>query len=199
MYPDNVTTFKGADVLLRKYFGRPSPCWKFIASLSPWWGGWWERLVRSVKVALRKSLGRRCLTRAGLETVLCEIEACINSRPLTFKVILRTALTPNHFLIGRNVGFQAKVAEDASAVTPRVLNDRARICEMRMSKFWAAWTAEYLRNLPPAVRGKGQCSMEVGSPVLVHEVGTPGLTLLLVGGGANRPPASFFCSLRNTA
>ena len=178
VYSDNATTFKGADVLLRKYFGRLSPCWKFIVPLSPWWGGWWERLVRSVKVALRKSLGRRCLTRAELETVLCEIEACINSRPLTFQGDSPDCpgpLTPNHFLIGRSVGFQAKVAEDTSAVTPRVLNDRARICEMRMSKFWAVWTAEYLRNLPPAVRGKGQGTLEVGSPVLVHEVGTPRL------------------------
>ena len=100
VYSDNATTFRGADVLLRKYFGRLSPCWKFIAPLSPWWGGWWERLVRSVKVALRKSLGKRCLTRTELETVLFEVEACINSRPLTFQGDSPDCpgpLTPNHF------------------------------------------------------------------------------------------------------
>jgi hypothetical protein len=40
--------------------------------------------VRSVKASLKKTLGRRCPTRAELETTLCEIEACFNSRPLTF-------------------------------------------------------------------------------------------------------------------
>ncbi|KRY67843.1 hypothetical protein T4A_13413 [Trichinella pseudospiralis] len=54
--------------------------WRFI---TPWCGGYWERLVRMVKVALTKVLGR---SRAGPEeqrTVLCEIEARINDRPLT--------------------------------------------------------------------------------------------------------------------
>ncbi|XP_043241030.1 uncharacterized protein LOC122391301 isoform X1 [Amphibalanus amphitrite] len=178
VYSDNATTFKGADVQLRKYFGRLSPCWKFIAPLSPWWGGWWERLIRSVKVALRKSLGKRCLTRIELETVLSEVEACINSRPLTFQGDTPDCpgpLTPNHFLTGRSVGFQARAAEDPSAVTARALSDRARVCEMRLSKFWAAWRNEYLRTLPPAVSGKGQGKLEVGSPVLVHEEGTPRL------------------------
>lgn len=39
--------------------------------------------MRSVKSALKKSLGTRCLTKCELETTLIEVEACINSRPLT--------------------------------------------------------------------------------------------------------------------
>ena len=65
--------------------------------------------------------------------------------------------------MGQSVGFQARAAEDPSVVTPRALSERARIREMRLSKFWAAWTTEYLRNLPPAVRGKGQSKLEVGT------------------------------------
>ena len=178
VYSDNARTFVGADVLLRKYFGRLAPHWKFIAPVSPWWGGWWERLVRSVKTALRKTLGKRCLTRTELETVLCEVEACVNSRPLTFQgdsPDCPNPLTPNHFLTGHSVGFQAKVAEDPSSVTASVLSDRARIREMRMTKFWAAWTDEYLRNLPPAVRGSRQGELNVGTPVLIHEEKTPRL------------------------
>ena len=43
-----------------------------------------REVVRSVKSALRKSLGVHTVTRCELETFLHEVEACINSRPLTF-------------------------------------------------------------------------------------------------------------------
>ena len=65
-------------------YGHLSPQWKFIAPRSPWWGGWWERLVKSVKSSLRKSLGSTVLSRCDIETTLHEVEACLNSRPLTF-------------------------------------------------------------------------------------------------------------------
>ena len=168
VYSDNARTFVGADVHLRRYFGRLAPQWKFIAPLSPWWGGWWERLVRSVKTALRKTLGSRCLTRIELETVLCEVEACVNSRPLTFQgdtIDCPGPLTPNHFLTGRSVGFQAKVAECPTSVNPRALSERARFREMRLNKFWDVWTNDYLRNLPPAVRGKAHGDLTTGSLV----------------------------------
>lgn len=178
VYSDNARTFTGADVLLRKYFGRIAPHWKFIAPLSPWWGGWWERLVRSVKTALRKTLGKRCLSRAELETVLCEVEACINSRPLTFvgdTPDCPNPLTPNHFLTGHSVGFQAKVAENPSVVSARALSERARVCELRMTRFWSVWRDEYLRHLPPAGTGSPRGQLRVGDPVLIREDKVPRL------------------------
>jgi hypothetical protein len=79
-YSDNATTFTfvAAEKELVKYLGASSPKWKYIAPRSPWWGGWWERLVRSVKGALKKSLGSNCLTRSELETSLQEVEAGVN-------------------------------------------------------------------------------------------------------------------------
>ncbi|XP_064458878.1 uncharacterized protein LOC135369147 [Ornithodoros turicata] len=35
---------------------------RFIVERAPWWGGWWERLIRTVKEALRRCLGRKRLT-----------------------------------------------------------------------------------------------------------------------------------------
>ncbi|XP_049523124.1 uncharacterized protein LOC119452753 [Dermacentor silvarum] len=72
VYSDNATTFKKAarelasmHQLLRKeevsqYCSTHGITWKFIAERAPWWGGFWERLVRIVKMCLRKSLGRAC-------------------------------------------------------------------------------------------------------------------------------------------
>ena len=179
VYSDNACTFKGADLLLQRYFGRLAPVWKFITPQSPWHGGWWERLVRSVKLALRKSLAQRCLSRVELETVLIEIEACVNSRPITFvgdTVDSPAPLTPNHFLTGHSIGFQAREAEDPSAVTAKALGGRARIREQRLNRFWSVWSDEYLRNLPPAVskfRSRGKLCE--GSVVLIQNENLPRL------------------------
>lgn len=54
---------------------------KFILPGSPWWGGCYERLVKTLKNSLLKCLGRLMLTFEELETT-CKIEAVINSRPL---------------------------------------------------------------------------------------------------------------------
>ncbi|KRZ66613.1 hypothetical protein T10_7670 [Trichinella papuae] len=62
--------------------------WRFITERAPWCGGYWERLVRSVKVALTKVLGRSRADPEELRTVLCEIEARINDRPLTIRIVL---------------------------------------------------------------------------------------------------------------
>ena len=52
--------------------------------ISPRWGGWLERLIHSVKLSLRKTLGSHSSNRIELETTLIKIEGCVNSRPLCF-------------------------------------------------------------------------------------------------------------------
>lgn len=77
----------------------------FILPASPWWGGFYERLVRSVKTKLKKTLGRSLLTFEELQTTLCEVETTINSRPLTYanEDDLDKALTPNHLIYGTDI------------------------------------------------------------------------------------------------
>ncbi|GFX85481.1 integrase catalytic domain-containing protein [Trichonephila clavipes] len=56
-YSDNGTNFVGASAGLKKVDWeivvsqeRLNPIiWKFIPPTATWWGGWWERLIRSVK------------------------------------------------------------------------------------------------------------------------------------------------------
>ncbi|GFV38257.1 integrase catalytic domain-containing protein [Trichonephila clavipes] len=57
---------------------------KFNPLTAAWWGGWCERLVRVLKELLRRTLGNAVLTTEELQTVLCDCESVINSRPLTY-------------------------------------------------------------------------------------------------------------------
>ena len=183
MYSDNARTFTGADAMMQRYFGHLAPQWRFIVPRSPWWGGWWERLVRSVKVGLRKSLGTRCLSRVELETVLIEVESCVNSRPLTQVtdgVECASPLTPSHFLTGRGTGFQARVLEDPESVSGKMLFERARVRERRLNRFWSVWSDEYLRSLPQSVRKfTSHGKLRPGSVVLIREDHLPRMKWVL--------------------
>lgn len=101
---DNACGFVAAKGLALDYFGDNSPEWRFIVPRAPWWGGWWERLIKPIKSAMKRSFGNRSLTRNELETSLFEIEACVNSRPLTLvgdEVDSAEYLMPSHFWVGR--------------------------------------------------------------------------------------------------
>ena len=51
---------------------------------APWWGGFWERSVQTVKRPLKKVIGRGCLNFEELSTLLTEVECVVNDRPLAY-------------------------------------------------------------------------------------------------------------------
>ena len=57
--------------------------WKFISERAPHFGGLWEAAVKSLKLHLKRVVGEVKLTFEEFMTVLTQIEACLNSRPLT--------------------------------------------------------------------------------------------------------------------
>ena len=111
MVPDNGRTFKCAAKVVRlmlqqqevqQYLTNNRIKWVFNVHVerAPWWGGMFERMVKSTKRCLRKVVGRAKLYYDELSTLLVEIEAVINSRPLTYLSAedLDEPLTPSHFL-----------------------------------------------------------------------------------------------------
>ena len=74
--------------------------WSSIVELSPWMGGFYKRLVGITKMSLRKSIGRVSLTSSQLQTILTEVEAIINTRPLAYvdNDLENQIITPAHFL-----------------------------------------------------------------------------------------------------
>ncbi|KHJ96484.1 integrase core domain protein [Oesophagostomum dentatum] len=143
---DNAPTFKlGSEVLqnelpkqernpnLDSIRIRENIKWKFITPFSPWQGGFYERLVGSVKNALKKATGKAILTLRNFETVLAEVEAVLNTRPLTphsstfrNKGVHNTLVSFNqresqrileHMAQRLPPGFDRKVPEDAAIMS----------------------------------------------------------------------------------
>ncbi|XP_046435234.1 uncharacterized protein LOC124187033 [Neodiprion fabricii] len=77
--------------------------WSFISPIAPHYEELWEAGVKSVKHHLKTVMGEHTLTFEKLPTVLVEIEAYLNSRPLgalSSDPEGLHALTPFHFLGG---------------------------------------------------------------------------------------------------
>ncbi|KMQ86716.1 hypothetical protein RF55_14240 [Lasius niger] len=77
--------------------------WRFNPPAAPHFDGLWEAAVKSTKHHLRRVIGDTMLTYEEMVTLLTQIEACLNSRPLsalTDDPEDLSALTPGHLLIG---------------------------------------------------------------------------------------------------
>ena len=66
---------------VQQYFERIGIKWRFYIPKAPWWGGFFERLVRSTKRCLKKALCQAKLSHDKILTALIEMEMVFNSRP----------------------------------------------------------------------------------------------------------------------
>ncbi|GFT52808.1 hypothetical protein NPIL_357681 [Nephila pilipes] len=118
IYSDNAKTFKRSNLDLKtiwslikhptiaRYFASNNIKGQFNVEKAPWCGGFYERLVRNVKTALRKVLGKSSFNRDQLEATIIEIEGVINSIPLTYmynELNKPFLLTPAHLLVGKRI------------------------------------------------------------------------------------------------
>ncbi|XP_049289532.1 uncharacterized protein LOC125767221 [Anopheles funestus] len=119
---DNAKNFRGAERALKELAGLfdmqqtkhaiTSHCvnegieFKIILPRAPNFGGLWEAAVKSFKRHLKATIGATILLKEDLETLIIQIEACLNSRPLTpmsSDPEDLEVLTPGHFLINRSL------------------------------------------------------------------------------------------------
>ncbi|GFT28904.1 integrase catalytic domain-containing protein [Trichonephila clavipes] len=90
---------KSPDETLVSYFNGKHIDWNFIPPRSPNFGGLWESGVKSFKIHLKRVAGNSNLTLEEFITLLAEIEAVLNSRPLSPLSSDIETLSPGHFLI----------------------------------------------------------------------------------------------------
>ena len=138
--------------------------WLFYLEKSPWWGGFIERMVSTVKSSLRKILQKSYLSYDEMSTLLKQIEACVNSRPITciYDDDTEEPLTPSHLLIGKRATALPEVNQ-----TFYDTEGRSKYREVLISQFMKRWKREYLEELQSYHISKEK----VGEPERIPKIG----------------------------
>lgn len=142
--------------------------WQFNPPAASHFGGIWERMIRSVRQVLSGILRAQVVNDETLRTVLCEVEAILNDRPIT-KVPDGhgdlEALTPNHLLLlKRNPSLPPGCFDKQDLYSSR----RWRQVQYLANLFWKRWVREYLPLLQERQKWlKTHRNFAVGDVVLV--------------------------------
>ncbi|XP_043486365.1 uncharacterized protein LOC122513904 [Polistes fuscatus] len=144
--------------------------WTFIPPNAPHYGGLWEAGVKSVKHHLKRVVGEHTLTFEELSTVLVEIEACLNSRPLgplSSDPDDLQVLTPSHFL---NEGVSALIQDAELSTLPENRLNRFQLLQRVRNNFWKRWSNEYLSHLQGREKWRNPSeNFRVGQLVLIRD------------------------------
>ncbi|GFU38732.1 integrase catalytic domain-containing protein [Trichonephila clavipes] len=118
--------------------------------------------------------------RRKCSTLLIQIEACLNSRPLTelspdpsdF-----TALTPAHFLVGGPIHQFPEPSQPSRSVG---LSERWNLIQRLRQYFWDRWSTEYLHRLQPRSKWcRTKQNLQLGDMVIVEKEKTAPLNWTL--------------------
>ncbi|XP_058827450.1 uncharacterized protein LOC131687383 [Topomyia yanbarensis] len=169
IHSDNGKNFEGAKNELAELFARfhnraeqaeiASVCaeegitWHLTPPKAPHFGGLWEAAIKTAKKHLYRQLGSSRLTFEAMCTILTQIEAIMNSRPLlplSEDPNDLAALTPAHFLAGSSL--HALPDPDLMNVPANRL-DHYQQLQVHVQQFWSHWKKEYLQELLKDTRG----------------------------------------------
>lgn len=187
IYSDNGTSFVGAYNELGKFLKENNSSlsgdiaseginFSFIPPYAPHFGGLWEAGIKSVKYHLKRVMGNCHLTYEELYTALVQIEALLNSRPLTplsSDPNDLLPLTPGHFLIGRTLTSLPGPPYKEASLTH--LKRYERIEALRQH-FWSRWNKEYISELQQRTKWRSsKAALEIDRLVVIKEDNLPPL------------------------
>ena len=98
---------------------------EFSPPTGPHHGSLWENRVKTCKHHLKRIVGESKLTFEEMTTMLCQIEACLNSTLDANDDHGFSPLTPGHLLIGRRL----EALPDHVSATPIPVLRRWRVCQ----------------------------------------------------------------------
>jgi transposase InsO family protein len=146
--------------------------WKFNPPAGSHFGGFWERLIRSVRKIFYSLLRDQSihLDDEGLQTLMCEVEAILNNRPLTSASEdpndLGT-LSPSHILMMKPSG---SMSPGIFEIEDNYTRRRWRQLQYLSNLFWKRWTREYLPLLQKRQKWvRPKRNVAVGDIVLVTD------------------------------
>ena len=148
--------------------------WVFNPPHASHFGGVWERQIRTVRKVLDSLLRQQTLTDDSLRTLLCEVEAIINSRPLTCVSSDPGDLqpiTPAHFLHQREgIPLPPGLFDESDSASRK----RWRQVQYLSDLFWKRWRKEYLPLLQQRSRWlRPSPNLQVGDLVILVDENTP--------------------------
>ena len=107
-------------------------------------------MIQSTKCCLRKSVGRTSMNFYSLRTLLAEIEATINNRPLTYiyddEEGVSCPLTPSHLINGRRITSKPSDRQ-FEIVSHKSLTRKVQYHKRPLEQFTNSWRKEYLTSL----------------------------------------------------
>jgi len=145
---NNTKTFQATGIALNNdLFNHPEVAskldrkkikWRFNLERAPWWAGFFERMVGSVKACLRKVLGNARLTVHELLTVLVEVEGTLSSCPLTYKYdeVEHEVLTPSHLVFGRRIQSMPDEIAEEPEENESGYSERFPYLTVKLAHFW---------------------------------------------------------------
>ena len=108
-------------------------------------------MVRGVKRCLKKSIGRTNLSFEELQTLIVEVEAVIDARPLTYvhddSEGIDYALTPSHLIYGRKITCLPNGNHSEMVSTYETLTRRVNSHKTLLWNLVKTWRREYLLKL----------------------------------------------------
>src|SRR5215469_464820 len=191
IYSDNARYFvKGGDIIKQSFesdefkeeISKNNIKHIKIPLFSPWVGSKYERLIKTTKTCLYKSIGKSKVTYFELITTLTSIKNVLNSRPITYRENSNTleAITPNSFL---------KLHNNSSLLLSKESNEwkdeeNKEILDLTLEKqnelyeyFKHLWYNEYLLSLRESARDLHQTEwfnkIKVGDIVLIKDSNKP--------------------------
>ncbi|GFT45815.1 integrase catalytic domain-containing protein [Trichonephila clavipes] len=159
IWSDNATNFKGARNILNEwneicksnriqlFSAEEGIEWNFIPPASPHFGGLWEANIKSMKRILLRVAKSAIMNFEELTTLMAQIEAVLNSRPLSplsSDPNDLNPLTPGHFLTNCAI---SSFPEPYTASDSLSYHSRWKLIQSLRDKFWNRWSTEYLTHL----------------------------------------------------
>ncbi len=140
--------------------------------------------MRSTK-RLKKMIGRAHFSLDELTIALAEIEAVLNSRPLSYVSgeDREEPITPSHLVIGRrllslpdNLDYVCDLDDEQFTIDATQANRRVKHLNNILNHFWKRWQTEYLSclrevhaNSSRKHKNNGDCPIAVGEIVIVRD------------------------------
>lgn len=194
MYSDNGSNFLGANQELKQLgiflrenektltesINNEGVLWSFIPPHSPHFGGLWEAGVKATKFHMRRVASNALLTFEKFYTLLVQIEAVLNSRPLSplsNDPSDCTPLTPYHFLIGRPI---TTVPDPDFIQVPENRLSHFQQIQRLQQHFWSRWSLEYVSELQQRTKWRSSHDkLKLGDLVVIKEDNLPPCKWLL--------------------